>query len=210
MMRLLPSAFGQIGSTVIEGPRLVMRAPVMTDWQEWARLRAASRDYLEPWEPVWPADALTRAAFARRVRRYSADWQTDVGYGFLIFLRGVNQGFGAMVGGLNLSNVRRGVAQMGTIGYWTGASFAGRGYMTEAVSMVCRHSFGELRLHRVEAACIPDNLASRRVLEKAGFREEGFAERYLRINGQWRDHVLFGMDVERFHSLPPLAAGRAG
>jgi [ribosomal protein S5]-alanine N-acetyltransferase len=208
MMRLLPSAFGQIGSTVLEGQRLLMRAPVMADWQEWARLRSASREFLEPWEPVWPADALSRAAFARRVRRYGADWQTDVGYGFLIYLRGVNQGYGALVGGLNLSNVRRGVAQMGTIGYWTGASFAGRGYMTEAVGMVCRFAFAELRLHRIEAACIPDNMASRRVLAKAGFRQEGFAERYLRINGQWRDHLLFGMDVERFQTLPPAAAGK--
>ena len=97
------------------------------------------------------------------------------------------------MGGVTLSNVRRGVAQAASVGYWIGERFARQGYMTEAVLAVVEFAFEELGLHRVEAACLPENDASRSLLLKVGFRQEGYARQYLRINGKWQDHLLFEM-----------------
>ena len=96
-----------------------------------------------------------------------------------------------LVGGLTLASVRRGVAQAGSLGYWMGATFVRRGHMTAAVKAVLPFTFSTLRLHRVEAACIPTNTASIRLLERAGFTREGYARQYLCINGTWQDHLLF-------------------
>jgi ribosomal-protein-alanine N-acetyltransferase len=171
----------------LAGEGVVLRPPQMTDFAEWAALREASRTFLTPWEPIWPVDDLTRGAFRRRLKRYAEDQRTDQAYAFLIFRAGDN----ALVGGLTLANLRRGVAQAGSIGYWIGAPFVRNGYMSGAVRALIPFAFGSLRLHRLEAACIPDNAASIRLLEKAGFQREGYAREYLCINGTWADHVLF-------------------
>lgn len=171
----------------IHGDTVMLRAPQMSDHAEWSALREASRDFLTPWEPIWPADDLTRAAFRRRIRRYAEDQRSDLAYPFFIFRRSDN----VLVGGLTLANIRRGCAQAGSLGYWMGARYAGQGYMTAAVSAVLPFAFGTLRLHRVEAACIPGNDASIRLLEHNGFQREGFARQYLCINGVWQDHLLF-------------------
>ena len=176
------------------GDGLLLRAPQMSDFPQWSQLREASRAYLTPWEPIWPSDDLTRAGFRRRLRRYTEDALADRAYPFLIF-REVD---GALVGGITLANVRRGIVQAGTVGYWTGEPYAGHGYMTTALRLLLPTLFGELNLHRVEAACIPSNAASVRVLEKCGFVREGLARRYLCINGVWQDHLLFGMLHEDF------------
>ena len=173
----------------IEGEIVVLRTPQMTDFTEWTSLREKSRDFLTPWEPIWPADDLTRSAFRRRLRRYAEDLRGDLAYPFFIFRRSDD----ALVGGLTLANVRRGVAQAGSLGYWMGAPFAGQGYMTEAVRALVPFAFGPLRLHRLEAACIPTNAASIRLLEKSGFIREGLARRYLCINGLWQDHFLYAL-----------------
>ena len=172
----------------IEGDGVVLRMPQMTDFDEWAALRQASRDFLTPWEPTWPEDDLTRGAFRRRIKRYAEDLRADLGYAFLI----VRAADGALVGGLTLANIRRGVAQAGSLGYWMGLPFVRQGYMTAAVRAVVPFAFTTLRLHRVEAACIPSNVASIRLLEKTGFVREGFAREYLCINGIWQDHLLYG------------------
>jgi ribosomal-protein-alanine N-acetyltransferase len=171
----------------IVGDSVVMRAPQMSDHAEWAELRSASRDFLTPWEPIWPSDDLTRAAFRRRIRRYAEDQRADLAYPFFIYRKPDN----VLVGGLTLANIRRGCAQAGSLGYWMGAPYAGQGHMTAAVNTVLPFAFGTLRLHRVEAACIPGNQASIRLLEKTGFRREGIARQYLCINGVWQDHILF-------------------
>lgn len=171
----------------IPGVGVMLRSPVASDHAEWAALREASRTFLTPWEPVWPADDLTRGAFRRRLKRYAEDQRSDLAYAFLIF----RSDDGAMVGGLTLANIRRGVAQAGSIGYWIGQPFAHKGYMTAAVRALLPFCFDTLRLHRLEAACIPTNAASKRLLEKAGFQQEGYARRYLCINGQWQDHLLY-------------------
>lgn len=171
----------------IEGDGVMLRTPQMTDFEEWAALRETSRDFLKPWEPTWPLDDLTRAAFRRRIKRYTEDLRSDQGYAFLI----ARNSDGALVGGLTLANIRRGVAQAGSLGYWTGLPFVRQGYMTAAVRAVIPFAFASLRLHRLEAACIPSNSGSIRLLEKTGFMREGYAREYLCINGIWQDHLLY-------------------
>ena len=170
-------------------PRIYLRPPQRGDWLEWAELRALSRDFLVPWEPSWPDDALTRAAYRRRLARYTEDWTRDQGYSFFMLRREDD----ALLGGITLANVRRGVAQSCTFGYWIGKPFARLGYMTEAVHGACGFAFDHLRLHRVEAATLPHNTASQGVLRKSGFREEGLARSYLKIDGKWQDHRLFAL-----------------
>jgi ribosomal-protein-alanine N-acetyltransferase len=171
----------------IEGDGIMLRTPQMPDFEEWAALREASRDFLKPWEPTWPDDDLTRGAFRRRIKRYAEDLRTDQGYAFLI----VRCSDGAPVGGLTLANIRRGVAQAGSLGYWMGLPFVRRGYMTAAVRAVIPFAVATLRLHRLEAACIPSNTGSIKLLEKTGFVREGYAREYLCINGTWQDHLLY-------------------
>ena len=172
----------------VVGEGVILRTPQATDHAEWAALREHSREFLTPWEPTWPADDLSRSAFRRRIRRYTEDLRTDQSYAFLIF-RSTD---GRLVGGLTLANVRRGVAQAGSLGYWMGLPYTRQGYMTAAVRAVIPFAFGTLRLHRLEAACIPTNTASIRLLENTGFVREGYAREYLCINGIWQDHLLYG------------------
>jgi [ribosomal protein S5]-alanine N-acetyltransferase len=171
----------------IAGDGVTLRTPQMTDYVEWAALREASREFLKPWEPTWPADDLTRGAFRRRIRRYSEDLRTDQGYAFLI-VRNLD---GALVGGLTLANIRRGVAQAASLGYWMGLPYIRCGHMTAAVRAITPFAFATLRLHRLEAACIPTNAGSIRLLENTGFTREGYAREYLCINGKWQDHLLY-------------------
>ena len=172
----------------VVGEGVMLRTPQTTDHTEWAALREQSREFLTPWEPSWPADDLSRSAFRRRIRRYTEDLRSDQSYAFLIF-RSTD---GRLVGGLTLANVRRGVAQAGSLGYWMGLPFVRHGYMTAAVRAMIPFAFGTLRLHRLEAACIPTNIGSIRLLENTGFIREGYAREYLCINGIWQDHLLYG------------------
>lgn len=171
----------------IEGDSVILRTPQMSDFPAWAGLREASRSFLTPWEPIWPSDDLTRAAFRQRMRRYAEDQRTDQAYPFFVFRKEDS----ALVGGLVLASIRRGVAQSGSLGYWIGLPFARRGYMAAALSALIPAAFEVLRLHRLEAACIPTNVASIRLLEKTGFQREGYAREYLCINGSWQDHLLY-------------------
>ncbi len=173
----------------LEGALVRLRPHRASDFAEWSALREASRGFLQPWEPTWPADDLTRGAYRRRLAAHAQDIERGVAYPFLVFRRGDN----VLVGGITLSNIRRGVAQMGSIGYWVGAPFTRHGYTVDAVRAVTLFCFDRLRLHRVEAACIPTNAGSQAVLRKAGFQKEGLAKDYLKIDGVWRDHLLFGL-----------------
>jgi ribosomal-protein-alanine N-acetyltransferase len=172
---------------VIEGDGILLRSPQMSDYEEWSGLRERSREFLTPWEPTWPIDDLTRGAYRRRLKRYAEDQRTDQSYAFFIF-RAADR---VLVGGLTLTNVRRGVAQAGSIGYWMGAPFVRHGHMGAAVRALAPYAFAVLRLHRLEAACIPTNTGSIRLLESCGFAREGYARQYLCINGVWQDHLLY-------------------
>lgn len=174
-------------SLSVTGETVTLRVPQMADFEDWAALREASRDFLVPWEPTWPADDLSRGAFRRRLRRYAEDQRSDLAYPYFIFRNGDQK----LIGGLTVTNIRRGVAQAGNLGYWMGAAYARQGYMTAAVRLLVPFAFSTLKLHRIEAACIPENVASVRLLEKTGFTREGYAREYLCINGSWQDHLLY-------------------
>jgi ribosomal-protein-alanine N-acetyltransferase len=174
---------------LIRGDGVYLRPGQARDFRPWAELRERSRAFLTPWEPTWPADDLTRTAFRQRLRRQTEEIERDETYPFFVF-RAADD---ALVGGLTLGQIRRGVAQTATMGYWMGVDFAGRGYMSRAVRATIAHGFAHMRLHRIEAACLPHNTPSVRLLEGCGFTREGYARAYLRINGQWQDHLLFAL-----------------
>lgn len=188
-MAFLKVGRGSDPQSAIRGGRVLLRPYVASDYANWAELRARSREHLRPWEPVWPKDDLTRAAFRRRIRHYQREAREDLSYAFGIF----DERGGELRGGLTLTNVRRGVTQSASLGYWLGLPFLGRGLMTDAVRTVVTHAFDDLRLHRIEAASMPSNTGSINVLQRVGFVREGFARRYLKINGVWQDHVLFAL-----------------
>jgi len=188
-MVFLRSPFSPELPPALNGQRVTLRVPQMADFEPWADLREASRSFLSPWEPIWPHDDLTRTAFRLRIKRYWRDIEDDQAYPFFV----CDSVSGTLVGGLTLSNVRRGVAQMASCGYWIGEAYSQRGYMTDAVRTVIPYAFDHLRLHRLEAACLPSNEASIRLLRKCRFGEEGIARKYLKINGRWEDHLLFGL-----------------
>lgn len=191
----------------LHGPRVTLRPPQRRDAAAWVELRRRSRDFLKPWEPTWPGDALTSAAFHRRRLQLLSEWRSGTGYGFLIFRRED----GILLGGITLSNVRRGVACSGSLGYWIGEPHCRKGYMAEAVGCVLEFAFGELDLNRVEAACLKRNDASRGLLRKCGFGEEGVARELLRIDGQWQDHLTFAIlrrDPRPAMSGVPRVAGQ--
>lgn len=173
----------------VDGEGVYLRAPELRDFQEWADVREGSRAYLTPWEPTWAVDETSRTAYRNRLRRYVEDARDDKAYALFLF-RAEDD---ALMGGLTLSSVRRGVAHMASLGYWVGQMYSGKGHVTAGVRAIVNYAFEDLALHRVEAACQPNNIASRRVLEKNGFAHEGLARAYLKINGAWRDHLLFGI-----------------
>jgi len=174
---------------LVNGVGVYMRPPFMSDWSAWAQLRAESREFLKPWEPTWPDDALSQGAFRRRLRHHAREAREASAYAFLIFRRADN----LLLGGVTLSNVRRGVTQSCSVGYWLGKPFTRRGHMTDALGAIVRHVFDDLALHRLEAACLPANEPSQQVLRSVGFAREGYARQYLCIDGAWRDHLLFGI-----------------
>lgn len=207
---LLPTIRPAFARTLkLERQRIYLRPPRQCDWRAWSAIRAESRQFLAPWEPSWPYDALTRVAFRRRLRQQHVEWRQGVGYGFLVFRRADD----ALIGGVSLANIRRGVAQTASLGYWIGEPFARKGFMTEALTAVLDFAFHQLGLHRVEAACLPNNAASKALLGKVGFTEEGYARHFLRINGKWQDHLLFAIlcdDQRGWDSRPTDRAATVG
>ncbi len=182
----------------LRGRSISLRLPQMRDYPAWYKLRRDSHEFLKPFEPRWTEADLGRRVFSMRVRRARQEAEQGSDYTFFVFL---NDGSETLVGGITLSNIRRRAAQFVNLGYWMGQPYAGQGLMTEVVGLALRFIFETLDLHRVHAAFLPHNVASRRVLEKNGFVEEGFAERYLQIDGRWEDHVLMGLTRERWDNL---------
>lgn len=170
----------------LETERIVLRLPAHSDYNAWMSLRVESREFLTPWEPVWAPDHLSRKSFTNRV--YWAARASRGGTALPLFLLRRD---GVLLGAITLDNIRRGPAQSGTIGYWIGQPFARQGYMREAIGALVHYGFASLDLSRIEAACLPENAASRGVLETSGFKYEGVAQSYLQINGRWRNHVLY-------------------
>lgn len=179
----------------IADERHVLRLPRNADYPQWYRLRSESRRFLEPWEPTWRADEMTESAFRGRVSRNEQEFSS--GQAVPLFI--LERDSGVLLGGITAGCIRRGASQGCMIGYWMGERHAGQGHMLAAVRLIIPYIFSTLQLHRIEAACIPDNRRSVRLLEKAGFQREGYLREYLKINGEWRDHVMFSLlarDVE--------------
>lgn len=176
----------------LSGSRVTLRMPRASDYREWAALRGESRGFLEPWEPRWSADELERSGWQQRLTRYREEFDRGTGVAFLIFGRQSP----TLLGGISLGNIRHGVSLSGHVGYWIGERHAGQGLMGEALGLVCDYAFDRVRLHRIEAACIPGNIRSVRVLEKAGFQREGLLRSFLKINGAWQDHLLYSLIAE--------------
>ncbi len=187
-MKLLRLTSSESGPEDIYTDQLYLRRPKLSDFEQWAHLRQISADFLRPFEPSWTNDELSRSSFKARLRRQEADINSGRGLPWFVL---DNSSKPKLLGGLTLSNIRRGVAQAATLGYWMGEPFAGQGFMSEAVMAVCTSAFDVHKLHRVEASTVLHNARSQRLLNKCGFEREGVAKSYLKINGQWEDHVLF-------------------
>ncbi len=171
----------------LSGPQHVLRLPQNSDYKSWYRLRSESRSFLQPWEPTWRADELTESSFRARVLRAQQEHATGLAMPMLLFRKEDM----TLLGGLTIGYIRRGAAQSCMVGYWMGEKHAGQGHMLAALRVAIPYIYGGLQLHRIEAACIPDNWKSIRLLEKAGFEREGLLRKYLKINGEWRDHMMF-------------------
>jgi len=175
------------GKVKIDTERMVLRPPVQADFRSWSGLRQDGASFLQPWEPSWSPDHLTRKGFVNRV--YWANRSISQGTAMPLFL--VRRKDSEILGAITLDNIRRGPAQAGTIGYWIGERHARQGYMREALTAVVHYAFEVMDLSRLESACLPENAASRGLLEKCGYKYEGVAQSYLQINGRWRNHVLY-------------------
>lgn len=192
-MRFLDSLLGP-PLPVIEGDGVLLRMPLHADYQKWRDLRDRSREFLSPWEPLWTSDELSRPAYRMRLRRYREDARERTGYTFFLFdAAGVT-----LYGGATVGQIRRGVSQSCTLGYWMGEQYAGSGLMHRAVAALQRFVFEVEGLHRIEAACLPSNRRSIRLLEKSGFRREGYLQKYLKIAGRWEDHHLYSLLAEEW------------
>lgn len=186
----------------LHGDDHLLRLPRRSDYRQWHSLRHESHDFLQPWEPTWRNDELSENAFRLRVRRAQKDFAAGYALHFLLFRRADM----ALLGGLTVGLIRRGAARSCMIGYWMGARYAGQGHMLAALKVAIPYIHEELKLHRIEAACIPENRRSVRLLEKAGFVREGILRKYLQIDGVWHDHLMFSRlpeDEEPVNMLTP-------
>jgi [ribosomal protein S5]-alanine N-acetyltransferase len=184
--------------------RISLREPQTSHFAAWCSLRAESADFLVPWEPRWPSDDLTREGFRRRLRRYRRDGELGVATTWFLF----RDSDDALLGGLTYSGIRYGASCSAQLGYWMGVRHAGQGYMTSAVHLSLGEMFTRRGMERIEAACIPENRRSIRLLQRNGFVREGYLRSYLEINGERRDHILFALLRENHSPLAPRGAPR--
>ncbi|MFP4314143.1 MAG: GNAT family N-acetyltransferase [Alphaproteobacteria bacterium] len=183
---------------ILTGKKVYLRPPRRSDWKEWGDIRRKNQVRLKPFEPSWPPNCLSADFFRRRLARQTRDWNEDRSYSFLI----CKSADASLIGGININNVIRGAAQFASLGYWIDAEHEGQGYMKESILLAVHYCFQSLDLHRVHAACIPGNDRSQNLLLSCGFKKEGYAEKYLKIDGKWQDHILYGICKERFSFSP--------
>ena len=178
----------------ITGQKVILRPPQYSDWKVWADERKKNKLYLQPWEPLWSINELERSSFVKRVRMFERLSHNDQAYSFLIY-KSDNEDF---IGEVNISNVQRGIIQSCTIGYWIAKDCEGKGMMSESLELVKKFIFNELKLHRIEEACLPHNMPSLKVLLKNGFIKEGTARKLLKINDKWQDHTVLSFILDDF------------
>ena len=182
--------------TTLFGKRILLRPIVATDFSAWREVRRRNGDWLTKWEAQrvhgQPDVVEDRDAFAVRCSARQRERQLGTGYGFGIFVDG------HLAGEINLTAVQRGPFQSAYVGYWIDEKHAGNGYMPESLVVLAQFAFDELHLHRIQISIIPRNSARRRVVEKLGIRDEGVAQRYLEINGEWEDHIRYALTSEEW------------
>ncbi len=188
----------QLPDYILMNDRIIMRPPLLEDWQEWARVRGANRDYLTPFEGAWPEECLGEEFYKLRLKLQVQEWKAEQKNFFLIFKKDSAGEAGALIGGMNINDITRGIAQYASLGYWISQDYEGQGYMSEAMDLTLKYCFEFAKLHRVHASCLAHNETSRKLLLRFGFKEEGKAEKYLQVNGRWQDHVLFGLPIENW------------
>ena len=189
MKRLVIAIQSLLSRKKLTGERVFLRPPKRRDALKWQKLRMSSKSFLVPWEPSWDASSCTRRAYLRYFKNSNYLANMDRAYSFLIFKTDDK----TLLGGINVGNVRRGVAQSASLGYWIGEKHSRNGYMKEALKLLIPSLFIDLRLNRIEAATLEENIASKNLLKKIGFKKEGVLRKYLKINGTWRDHILYGL-----------------
>ncbi|MCB8839164.1 GNAT family N-acetyltransferase [Aurantimonas sp. VKM B-3413] len=189
----------------LAGDGVTLRMPRRSDYTLWHDLRSDSREFLRPWEPMWTTDELSWAAYRQRVRRYNQEAREGTGYTFFLF----DEAGTTLYGGITVGHIRRGVAQCCTLGYWMGERYAGAGLMFRAVETIKMFVFDLEGLHRIEAACLPSNARSIRLLEKCGFTREGLLRSYLKIAGRWEDHCLYALTAEEWSCSKATERARA-
>ena len=195
MKRLVIAIQSLLSRKKLTGNRVFLRPPKRRDAIKWQKLRLTSKSFLVPWEPSWDASSCSRRAYIRYFKNSNYLANMDRAYSFLIFKNEDK----TLLGGINLGNVRRGVSQSASLGYWIGEIHSRNGYMKESLNILLPSLFIDLRLNRIEAATLEENVASRNLLKKIGFKKEGLLRNYLKINGVWRDHVVYGLlksDIE--------------
>ena len=189
MKRLVIAIQSLLSKKKLTGKRVFLRPPKRRDALKWQKLRMSSKSFLVPWEPSWDASSCTRRAYLRYFKNSNYLANMDRAYSFLIFKTEDK----TLLGGINIGNVRRGVSQSASLGYWIGEKYSRNGYMKEALKLLIPSLFIDLRLNRIEAATLEENIASKNLLKKIGFKKEGVLRKYLKINGAWRDHILYGL-----------------
>ena len=177
----------------LDGERTAIRPLAVDDAPEFAAAVVANRSHTEPWEPIHAEAHYTRAGQAETLRRDVEAWEIGSGYAFAVLDRDAGD---RIIGRIALGNVVHGAWRNATLGYWIAGAAGGRGHGTTAARLICAFAFEHAGLHRVQPAVIPRNVRSIRVVEKAGFRREGRALRYLNIAGRWEDHDIFAMTLE--------------
>ena len=194
MKRLVIAIQSLLSKKKLTGERVFLRPPKRRDALKWQKLRMSSKSFLVPWEPSWDASSCTRRAYLRYFKNSNYLANMDRAYSFLIFKTDDK----TLLGGINVGNVRRGVSQSASLGYWIGEKYSRNGYMKEALKLLIPSLFVDLRLNRIEAATLEENIASKNLLKKIGFKKEGVLRKYLKINGTWRDHILYGLLEDDF------------
>ena len=189
MKRLVIALQSLFSKKKLSGERIFLRPPKRRDALKWQKLRLASKSFLVPWEPAWDASSCSRRSYIRYFKNSNYLANMDRAYSFLIF----NIKDKSLLGGINVGNVRRGVSQSASLGYWIGKKYSRSGYMKEALDILVPSLFLDLQLNRLEAATLDNNLASKSLLKKIGFKKEGKLRKYLKINGEWQDHVLYSL-----------------
>jgi ribosomal-protein-alanine N-acetyltransferase len=182
----------------IETDRLILRTGTAHDALRVLEYFERNRTFLGPYEPAQPPDFYTKPWLKKMILNDARAREAEEALRFWLFLKEEPE---TVIGSVRFSAVVRGAFQSCFLGYRLDGDLEGRGYMTEALKASIPYAFQQLRLHRIEANVMPWNIASRRVLVKLGFREEGLAKRYLKINGKWEDHVHFAMTTEDWEEI---------